>query len=175
MPRKPGRLLDTDDIRRRVAFLIEEASQPIPSIRDHSITYTMRTISNFYSVGRDEKSKFISLNSRYRSKNAHALYSQLFGQDARDKVREKQWLEKVTNEHQEPLDQIWRWMCAEKRNLTAEQVMERFKQWPMVVVLKRPENAGLSKHKLLPPKERYAAGQIEVLWQNDRGEWVERP
>jgi len=135
----------------------------------------MRTISNFCCFGRDAKSDFIKLNSRYRSKNAHFLFTQLIGENLKDKIRKKAWLKQVTNEHQEPLEQIWRWMCEEKRNLTVDDVLKRFAEWPMVVVLVKPENAGLSKHKQLPPKERYAAGQIEVLWRNEHDEWVVRP
>jgi hypothetical protein len=71
MSKRERRLTDSD-VRRRLLFLINEASQPDP-IYDQTVQYALRVISNFYCIGRDGSSADVYKLSRYWSRNAHDL------------------------------------------------------------------------------------------------------
>ncbi|MDP3895908.1 MAG: hypothetical protein Q8Q62_04460 [Mesorhizobium sp.] len=156
--------LDDQALGRRVEFLLNEARQDIP-VRDQAITFTMRAITNYLSIGKDCKSAYLSLKCPHRSRSAQASYISLVGSGpwARGELlrREHEWRKGVMNEHQEPLAQVWQWLIQEKHNVALEDVIDRFRMWPVVVVTKQ-ENNDLRRRSNLGPKERYA-GIVEVL------------
>lgn len=160
-----ARTLTEDDVRRRIEFLMTEARQEHP-IRDRSVTFVMRTISNYCWVGRDCDSNYLKRKSPFRSREADRISREL---------PEADWLKKVTNEHQEPLQWIWSWMCEQKERLDTTSVIVRFKQWPVVIVT-LDENVGLrslrNKSSLeWTPADRYREARIEVLKRED-DHWV---
>jgi hypothetical protein len=61
--------LTEKDIHRRIDFLLNEARSPHP-VRDQAIIFTMRVISNFYSIGKDSSSSKITLLSKRMSREA---------------------------------------------------------------------------------------------------------
>jgi hypothetical protein len=118
------RRLNERDVHRRIEFLIHEASIDDP-IRDQSVIFTQRAISNFYCVGRDCQSPYIKKHARHRSVEAHALAQ-----------TDPEWLSKVTNEHQEQLRDVWHWMCEARGRISLADVAARLKKWPMVALRK---------------------------------------
>src|SRR5436189_4746 len=108
MPRREPRHLREDDAGRRIEFVLNEAAQDRP-IRDQSVTFALRALSNFYTVGRDCQSAWLSLHSPFRSAAAHARYKALVQKNGKDQG-ELAWRAEVTNEHQDPLADVWRWM-----------------------------------------------------------------
>lgn len=155
------RRLNQDDINRRLEFVIAEAAQPSP-IRDQAVTFTLRVLGNFYCVGRDCQSNHIKLNSPYRSVAAHQLIE--------SKKAPVEWLKEVTNEHQEPLKQVWNWLCA-SHLITPAMLEARLKQWPIVVVT-AAENARLNKLHSLGPAERYTSAGIQIMRRQDDKSWM---
>jgi hypothetical protein len=51
MTRKQARPLTEADVRRRLLFLVDEASQHDP-VYDQTVQYALRVVSNFYCIGR---------------------------------------------------------------------------------------------------------------------------
>jgi hypothetical protein len=68
------------------------------------------------------------------------------------------------------LKQIWDWILLKKEMLTVEEIIERFQQFPMVVVTKEEDNR-LREHHAKNPRARYEAAKIEVLRLQD-GKWI---
>jgi hypothetical protein len=163
------RRLNDDDVRRPIAFLLNEAAQSAP-IRDQSVTFTLRALGNYCTVGRDCGSAYLRCNSPYRSQAAQELYEKMVKPG--DKSTLDAWRKEVTNEHQEPLKQVWAWMCDHKDQLEIEAVVQRLRQWPVVIVT-RYENNALRPHAGLGPVERYDAVGIQVLRRQGEG-WVPR-
>lgn len=172
------RKLNKDDVDRRISFLLSEASRPNP-IRDQSVTFTLRAVGNYFAVGQDCGSAYLTLKCQYRSHKAHELYQSIVG----DRVgsgaellrREVRWRKLMTNEHQEPLKQVWAWMCRNHSSLDVGQVAKRIMDWPIVVVTRDPEDIELRKLAIheLGPLERYEQAKIEV-WKVSDGCWQPR-
>jgi hypothetical protein len=157
--------LDNEAIARRIQFLLDEAKSPNP-VRDQTVTYAMRVISNFYSIDKDAGSRAVKKNCRRMSRKSLAL---------RTSLSDEEWFKATVNEHQEPLEQVWAWIREGRPSIA--QVVNRFKQWPMVTVTReedadlRIESARRRKHGLseLEPGERYAG--IEIVRRCDDGTW----
>ena len=150
--KKLEKKLDPKVIQRRLEFILDEARSENPT-RDMAITYAMRVISAYVSVGRDFGARGIKKKSKRMSRRA---------QELRKRVPEAEWLKNVVNEHQEPLKQVWEWIVKEAESLSPEKVLDRFKQWPMVTVTK-DEDILLRKFANLDPATRYNKVGIEVL------------
>jgi hypothetical protein len=127
----------------------------------------MRVISNFYSCGGDVSSSEAKKKCRRISRKALAL-----------KEAGGNWMKETINEHQEELADVWKWILAERDSIQVEDVIERFKAWPMVTVTKREdqslrdEKKRRGKNSKCTPLQRYIDAGIEVL-SNDCGEWKE--
>ncbi len=151
-------------IDRRIDFLIREAKSE-DTIPDQATTYAFRVITNYLSVGCDARSRKLSLDCRYRSKKAHALYKKLNDP--------KGWLDEVTNEHQYPIKRAWKWMKEERDKLTVRRVKKHLEKWPVVVVTKN-ENKLLRDDPDRDPHQRYQDARIEVLEEIEPGVWRPR-
>jgi hypothetical protein len=142
-------------IVRRIEFLLSEARAGDP-VRDQTITYAMRVVSNYCAIGRDAGSSAIKRNYHRMSKRALQLKNEL---------TPAEWVKLTINEHQEPLNLVWTWILQNKDQLSAQDVIERFRKFPMVIITKK-ENDQLSKlgfgHRG-DPVERYKKAKIEVL------------
>jgi hypothetical protein len=152
---------------RRIEFLLAEARHP-HSIADSAVRYALRSVSNYYTVGRDAPSRYLYKYCPFRSGEAHRLLG-----DPADANN----FHLVTNEHQQELNVIWRWMKSSADKLTVPVVAERFRRWPMVVISTQ-ENNDLRQRWAVdtPPNPyiRYEEVNIMVLARVD-GQWVERP
>ena len=138
-------------IARRIQFVLAEAKCPNP-VRDQTVTYAMRVISNFYSIGTDAGSRAVKIRCRKISREAMSR---------KEKMPDSWWKETI-NEHQEPLEQVWTWICKNKDTVTIKEIADRFKQWPMVLVT-REEDSELRKRRDLGPVERYKEAGIEIV------------
>lgn len=145
-------------IDRRIEFLIREARFP-DSLKDQTVVYAFRVITNYLSTGADSSSKALRAQCLYRSKAAHAL-------SLKDP---KGWLNLVTNEHQYPIKRAWQWMLDDPDSLTVSNVKKRLSTWPVVVVTKE-ESKRLRDDPTRTPEQRYSDAGIEVLHFAD-GTW----
>ena len=118
-------------ILRRVEFLLNEAKAENP-IRDQTITTAMRVISNWVTVGKDATSEYIKWNNPILSEEAWKLY---------EMSDDDYWQKNTINEHPEPLDQLWEYILEEKDQLTIDNILDRFKQSPMVTITKDEDNS----------------------------------
>lgn len=120
-----------DYIKRRVSFLLNEAKNNSP--RDQAITYVMRVLSNYASVGFDGTSQAIkkrncniSQASYIKLKNATSL---------------NDWSINTINEHPVPLKFTWNWIIQNSLSLTEDVIWNHFVTNPMVTILKAEDKA----------------------------------
>lgn len=139
---------------RRIVFLLGEARSGDPR-RDQTVTYAMRVISNYFSIGRDAGSAAIKRESRRFSRRAVELRSRAH----------LDWTSDTINDHPDPLNEVWLWIVANAATLSVGQIAARFKAHPMVVITKDEDNA-LTRHGYRgtgQPAERYARAGIEIV------------
>jgi hypothetical protein len=138
--------------RRRAKFLVQEAQSPDP-MNDLAIGMTLRCLSNYVTVQADGGSKKVKKLNPWMSKAAYEKAVEL-GQF-------NSWHDVTTNEHQEPLKEVWTWMLGIHDELTGEMVISRLAAFPFVTVT-RDEDAVLRGIRNVSPVERYALANIEV-------------
>lgn len=111
---------------RRAEFLLNEARSENP-VRDQTVTFALRVISNWATVGKDASSSAIKwLNPRV-SKGALQLYHE---------VTDREWERLTINEHQEPISQVWQWILENQNSITARDILDRAMKWPMITITK---------------------------------------
>lgn len=159
--------LTEEHINRRIDYLIKEATAKDP-IRDQSVTYALRVITNFFSIGEDAKSDKLRERCPFRSEKAHALRRSLERQYGEKEAKQK-WGKLVINEHAYPLKDMWEWILGKGDDLTIQNITTQLKKWPTVVVT-RCEDSKLRKRKGLKPMERYEGITVLKLVQ-ETGEW----
>lgn len=137
-------------IFRRIDFLLLEARSLLPKY-DRAVVYAMREISNWCAVGKTASSREIKLKNPRMSREAYKKWQTPPTED---------WYKHTTNEHQEPLKQVWEWIRSSK-DVTKEEVLARFQNWPMITVTK-DEDVRLHKYRDSEPCERYQLAGIEV-------------
>ena len=133
---------------RRAKFLLDEANSCSPKY-DQTVRFALRVISNVATVGKDCGSGAIKWINPNVSEGAWELYRQL-----NDDVL---WHRSTTNEHPEPLNQVWQWIRDHRAQLTPDKIVERLKDHPMVTVA-RHEDEAINKRGLRSrgdPKERH--------------------
>lgn len=145
-----------DYIKRRVAFLLAEARHNSP--RDQIITFTMRVLSNYASVGFDGGSDTIKKNNKVLSLAAI--------QSLRSSKTFREWTKNTINEHPTPLKFTWSWLVAEAHTLTESDVWNHFVSHPMVTVLKE-EDDKLNKngYRSVNDPNRYEKVGIQISIQ----------
>ena len=144
-----------DHIRRRVVFLLNEALLNSP--RDQVVTYCMRVLSNYATVGFDSGSYKIKITNKRVSRKAETLL--------KNSKSLKDWSEECINEHEIPLKEIWEWLCSDASRLSPEDVWSKFLDSKMVTVTKEEDkklnSSGLrSKSGVLG---RYSCSGIEIV------------
>ncbi len=142
-------------ILRRADFLLNEARSPKP-LRDQTVTYAMRVISNYCSIGKDAGSSQIKRANQRISRSAF---------DLKRTLPFNEWARNTINEHQEPLKLIWNWILTKKDELNSDKVLDRFKEFPMIIIT-RKENDRLNELGLREkgdPEQRYREANIEIL------------
>lgn len=116
-------------VKRRVEFLIQEAINKSP--RDQVITYCMRVISNYASIGVDAGSYKIKITNKILSRNAETLLEK--------STSLKEWTDRCINEHQVPLKEIWDSLCLEGNELRPDEVWNKFYSSKMVTITKEED------------------------------------
>ena len=138
---------------RRAKFLRDEAREPEP-VRDQTVTYALRVISNWATVGKDAGSAAIKWNNPRISKKAWELY---------ESCSDREWEKQTINEHPEPIAQVWKWIVDHCDKIEPADILARAKKYPMVTVSKE-EDAELGRQGFRSqgsPEERYASIPLE--------------
>ena len=121
-------------LERRIRFLLAVASDPT-EVRDQSVTFTMRSLSNCATVGRDGSSEFVKkYNTRISLKAYECLMSENWSR----------FHTQTRNEHPKPLKQIWNWIVENVDSLSENDVWNQFIDYKMITVTKH-EDLMLSK------------------------------
>lgn len=142
-------------LKRRIEFLIQEAINKSP--RDQVISYCMRVISNYASIGVDAGSYKIKITNKIISQKAEVLL--------RKSTSLKEWADACINEHQVPLKEIWDSLCLEGNNLLPADVWNKFYSSKMVTITKEEDQILNSKGLRSESKNscRYQQSGIEVV------------
>lgn len=142
-------------LNRRVQFLIDECKSEDP-LYDQSVTFTMRTISNYTTLGRDCSSK---VGKRINTRMSQSAY------DLRLTTEFDDFHRRTINEHQYPLKDMWDWMIQNRDHLTIETVLTIFTKYPFVTVTKEEDRSlRRLRGQSLTPEERYKEVGIEIVF-----------
>jgi len=111
---------------RRIQWLIQEAKADDKDC-DLAVTYIMRTLSNYFTVGKGSaSSSYVKLHNRIMSRKALELL-----QDCDKEF----WNKETINDHPEPLKEVWKWLMSDQQ-LSVQRVAERFYRHPLVTITK---------------------------------------
>ena len=117
-------------IQRRINFLIEAAKYD--DVRDQAVTFTMRVLSNYATVGKDVGSSGVKGLNKSISNGAEKIllleHSNL-----------KLFCSQTTNEHPKPLKEIWNFLKHNKDNLDTDMVWNEFTNHKMITVTKEED------------------------------------
>jgi hypothetical protein len=143
-------------LKRRIEFLIQEAINKSP--RDQVITFCMRVISNYASIGMDAGSYKIKITNKMVSRKAEDLLKK--------STSLKEWADACINEHQVPLKEIWDSLCLEGNNLLPDDVWNKFYSSKMVTITKKEDQILNSEGLRSKSKNacRYHQCGIEVIY-----------
>jgi hypothetical protein len=142
-------------VKRRIEFLIQEALNKSP--RDQVITFCMRVLSNYASIGMDAGSYKVKITNQMVSRRAEILLNQ--------STSLKEWAAGCINEHEVPLKEVWNSLCSSGPNLRPEEVWSKFYSSKMVTITKE-EDQNLSSQGLKSNSNnfsRYIKSGIEVI------------
>lgn len=140
-------------ILRRINFLLETAKHE--DKKDQAVTYVMRVLSNYATIGKDAGSTPIKKKNRNVTKKAFKLLV---------KKGLSIYCKETINEHTRPLQQTWNWL-KENKNLTTQDVWKEFCENKMVTVTKEEDTLirmkGFNSKGTF--KERYIDLGIEII------------
>ena len=115
---------------RRIDFLIAEAKAWTPaSTRDLAITFALRSVSNYATIGRDGQSFDVKLNNPRVSAEAKLCLERI----AKDDGNIKDWHIKTRNEHERPIDCIWQYLVRNP-DVEPDAIWSMVRAHPMVTV-----------------------------------------
>ena len=153
-------------IKRRLWFLLECSLNE--SKRDQAVTFTMRVLSNYASVGRDAGSRKIkTLNPRMSARAQKLLYGKGLNY----------FCENTVNEHPQPLNEMWLWLTNSANSLTPVEVWENFKKHKMVTITKAEDKllSTMGMRSWGEGAERYVAAGITIVELNcTPAEWASK-
>lgn len=142
-------------ILRRIDFLLQEAKEKSP--KDQVITYVMRVLSNYSTVGFDGNSLKIKSHNHRLSEKAVCLLNNSSTLSA--------WALLCINEHKKPLKEIWEHIIEQSSVIRPIEIWEIFLKSPMVTITKE-EDLHLSKKRLRSQSgnsDRYSLSGINVV------------
>lgn len=122
-------------VKRRIQFLIQEALNKSP--RDQVITFCIRVLSNYASIGMDAGSYKVKITNKIVSRKAEILLNQ--------STSLKEWAAGCINEHEVPLKEIWNSLCSYGPNLRPKEVWSKFYSSKMVTITKEEDQILNSK------------------------------
>lgn len=149
-------------LARRIRFLLDEAAAG--SVRDQTITFAMRTLSNYATIGADGGSQKIKSQNKRISKASLELL--------RESNSLNNWYKSTINEHPIPLRETWLWLLAQYDRLNVSDVWLHFRRHRMVTIT-IGEDGHLTKLGLRSAcknQQRYKAAGIEVICLSDTPE-----
>ena len=136
-------------VRRRIQFLLDAAKHE--NVKDQAVTFVMRVLSNYATIGKDAQSKAIKKINKRVSENAYKIL--------KTKGMEV-YCNQTINEHPKPLSQTWEWLKENAQNgLSIENVWKEFCDFPMVTVTKEEDN-------FIKGKGHNSKGTIEERYSN---------
>ena len=120
----------------------------------------MRTVSNYASFGEDGGSWTVKFKNPRMSRAAAALYAECSG-----KLEAKRFHDLTTNEHSDPLSEVWGWLVSKVDTLNPDAIIERFERYPMITITKnedkRIRDAGYKSSG--SPADRFKSAGIEIV------------
>ena len=153
-------------IKRRLCFLLECSLNE--SKRDQAVTFTMRVLSNYASVGRDAGSRKIkTLNPRMSVRAQKLLFTEGLNY----------FCENTVNEHPQPLSEMWLWLINSTNPLTPMEVWENFKRHKLVTITKAEDKllSTMGMRSRGEDAERYVAAGITIMELNcTPAEWASK-
>src|SRR5271157_3159951 len=139
-------MVDRDEVRRLLRFVISEARiKKNGDTKGQTVSMGLRVVGNWLIVGRDASSADLIKNNPWMSREAW----------------ESKGSAKLTNEHQEKLDRLWRWIV-DTPSVTTDDVLARMKAWPIVTITV-DENKRLKGRDDMEPAERYRIPGGEIV------------
>lgn len=143
-----------DFVKRRLCFLLE--CSLYESKRDQAVTFTMRVLSNYASVGRDVGShKMKTLNPRMSVRAQKLLCTEGLNY----------FCDNTVNEHPQPLNEMWLWLTNSAKPLTPVDIWENFNAHKLVTITKAEDKLlttmGLRSRR--KATERYLTAGITVV------------
>jgi hypothetical protein len=130
-----------DWVIRRAKFVCDETLFKDKRY-DSSVTYTLRVLSNIATIGCHGSSSTVKRKNRRVSKAALIELEKLLLQNNDQKAAFEKWHNLTTNEHPEPLNQVWLWLVETPRS--PEDLIDRLKKNKFITVLK-VEDAAMNK------------------------------
>ena len=139
-------------LMRRLKFLIEEARHNAK--RDQVITYAMRVISNYATIGKDASSTKIKSENKNVSEASFKLLLELNPFE--------EWAKQTINEHQIPLKVLWEEIQSSK--LDEKEIWNLFLNAPMITITKLEDDKltqlGLRSSS---DRSRYKQASIDII------------
>lgn len=121
-------LVLNDVIKRRVEFLLMTSKHE--DKKDQVVTYAMRVLSNYATIGKDASSAEIKKRNVYVSREASYLLGH--GHIAL-------YYKSTINEHPKPLNVMWEWLKEKNYILKVEDVWQEFLENPMVTITRQED------------------------------------
>ena len=116
-------------IKRRIQFLIDAAKDE--DKKDQAISYVMRVLSNYATIGKDASSESIKKINCKVTEKAYILLKE---------KGIKKFCKETINEHPKPLEQTWQWLKENAHTLSVDDVWKEFCKYKMVTVTKEEDN-----------------------------------
>ena len=148
-------------LMRRLKFLMEEARYNAK--RDQVITYAMRVISNYATIGKDASSTKVKSQNKNVSEASYKLLLELNSFE--------EWTKQTINEHQIPLKILWEEI--QSSNLDEKEIWNLFLNAPMITITKE-EDDKLTKLGLRssPDRNRYEKVGINIIVLDNPPLWA---
>ena len=145
--------IPNDIVTRRIRYLIDEAKSLNPQY-DMSITFTMRLISNYASIGRGAAtSERVKLLNTRMSTEARKLFNE---------VDFPEFHKATINEHHLPLKKLWENLVKDHSSLTPEEVWHSFVKYPMITVTNYENDRLRLVRGFDSPEHRYELASITI-------------
>jgi hypothetical protein len=125
-------------VTRRAKFICDEA-QFKDGRYDLSVIHTLRVLSNMATVGSGGDSMSVKRKNKRVSAAALIELEKLLRSNSNQKNAFKIWHDVTTNEHPEPLKQVWCWLREEGRS--PQELMDRLNKNKFITVLKTEDSA----------------------------------
>ncbi|HEY1944748.1 MAG TPA: hypothetical protein VGH40_21755 [Roseiarcus sp.] len=152
--------MDRNEVTRLLNFVISEARvKDVADAKGQTVTIALRVVGNWIILGKDVGSAALIKNNPWISHEAWSYKSNR--------------TIKLTNEHQEELKRLWRWIVSTP-SVAVDDLLDRMKAWPIVTITE-DEKRRLKGRDYIEPAERFRTPEGEiVVGKVTNGVWVAR-